>query len=273
MALPTIVIVPGACQTPAHYQPFASALQHASFQVAVVPLPSLGGSRGWKDFSEDVTAIRKVVSNLVDDGTEVVVLMHSYGGMPGSAALRGLGVKDRAKGGMKGGVKRLVHVASHALREGEGMPSKGDLKTMRSYGESFNEEVCVFNMMLEMTDWQIDIIKAGTVAISKDAALYALFHEIPASEGEHWASLLEPHSVGAMWSEQTYAAFMDIPSTYVVCELDRVVPMEQQESMIRNAKEVEPSAFDVVERLQSGHEPFYSEVKTLVSVVERAARE
>lgn len=254
MALPTIVIVPGACQTPAHYQPFASALQHASFQVAVVPLPSLGGSRGWKDFSEDVTAIRKVVSNLVDDGTEVVVLMHSYGGMPGSAALRGLGVKDRAKGGMKGGVKRLVHVASHALREGEGMPSKGDLKTMRSYGESFNEE-------------------AGTVAISKDAALYALFHEIPASEGEHWASLLEPHSVGAMWSEQTFAAFMDIPSTYVVCELDRVVPMEQQESMIRNAKEVEPSAFDVVERLQSGHEPFYSEVKTLVSVVERAARE
>lgn len=116
MSLPTIVIFPGACQTPAHYQPLASALQTANFTVSVVPLPSLGASLGWKDFSEDVTAIRKVVSDLVDEGTEVIVLMHSYGGMPGSAALRGLGVKDRAKAGMKGGVKRLVYVASYALR-------------------------------------------------------------------------------------------------------------------------------------------------------------
>lgn len=76
-----------------------------------------------------------------------------------------------------------------------------------------------------------------------------------------------------MWSDQTYTAFEDIPSTYVVCELDRVVPVEQQEGMIRNAKEVEPSAFDVVERLQCGHEPIFSKIKELVKVVERAARE
>ena len=141
MVLPTIVIVPGACQTPAHYLPFASALRNANFPVAVIPLPSLGVSRGWKDFSEDVTAIRKVVSDLVDVGTQVVVLMHSYGGMPGSAALRGLGAKDRAEGGANGGVKRLIYVASYALREGEAQPGKGDLEGMRSYGESFNEEV------------------------------------------------------------------------------------------------------------------------------------
>ena len=113
-------------------------------------------------------------------------------------------------------------------------------------------------------------MKAGTVRISKDGALHAMFHDIPTSEGEHWTSLLEPHSVGAMWSEQTYAAFQDIPSTYVVCELDRIVPVEQQEGMIRNAKEVEPSAFDVVERLQSGHEPIFSVIGELVGVVERA---
>ena len=113
-------------------------------------------------------------------------------------------------------------------------------------------------------------MKAGTVRIGKDAALPAMFHDIPPSEGEHWASLLEPHSVGAMWSEQTYAAFKDIPSTYVVCELDRIVPVEQQEGMIENAREVEPSAFDVVERLQSGHEPVLSRVGEMGGVVERA---
>ena len=114
------------------------------------------------------------------------------------------------------------------------------------------------------------LMKAGTVLFGKDAALHAMFHDIPTSEGEHWASLLEPHSVGAMWSEQTYAAFRDIPSTYVVCEHDRVVPVEQQEGMIRNAKEVEPSAFDVVERLECGHEPVLSRIGEMVGVVERA---
>ena len=115
-------------------------------------------------------------------------------------------------------------------------------------------------------------MKAGTVRIGKDAALHAMFHDIPPSEGEHWASLLEPHSLGAMWSEQTHAAFRNIPSTYVVCELDRIVPVEQQEGMIKNAKEVEPRAFDVVERLQSGHEPVLSVIGEMVGVVERAVK-
>lgn len=125
---------------------------------------------------------------------------------------------------------------------------------------------------LETINQLTDMVKAGTLLVSKDAALYAMFHDIPVSEGEHWASLLEPHSVGAMWSDQTYAAFEDIPSTYVVCELDRIVPVQQQEGMIRNAQEVAPSAFDVVERLQSGHEPIFSKVGELVGIVERAAR-
>ena len=77
--------------------------------------------------------------------------------------------------------------------------------------------------------------------------------------------------MGALWNEQTYAAFKDIPSTYVVCELDRVVSVEQQERMIANAKEVQSGSFDVVERLQSGHEPILSKVGEMVGIMERAA--
>ena len=77
--------------------------------------------------------------------------------------------------------------------------------------------------------------------------------------------------MGALWSDQTYAAFKDIPTTYVVCMLDRIVPVEQQEGMISRAKEVQSSAFDVVERLESGHEPILSKVEEMVRVVEKAA--
>ena len=145
MSLPTIVIIPGACHTPAHYQPFASALQSADFTVAVVSLPSIGASPGLKDFDEDVVAIHKVVSSLVDDGIEVVMLLHSYGGLPGSAAMKGLGAKERARDGKEGGVRRLVYVSSDILKEGEALPGKGDLDRMRSYGNSFDEKVCLFS--------------------------------------------------------------------------------------------------------------------------------
>ena len=77
--------------------------------------------------------------------------------------------------------------------------------------------------------------------------------------------------MGALWSDQTYAAFKDIPTTYVVCMLDRIVPVEQQEGMISRAKELQSSAFGVVERLESGHEPILSKVEEMVGVVERAA--
>jgi len=100
-----------------------------------------------------------------------------------------------------------------------------------------------------------------------------MFHDIPTTQGEHWASMTKPHSLGAMWSEQSYVAWKDIPSTYVVCELDRIVPVAQQEKMIASAKEVQPKAFDVVEKLESGHEPIFSKIDEMVHIVERAAKD
>ena len=42
--------------------------------------------------------------------------------------------------------------------------------------------------------------------------------------------------------------------------------------MVRRAREVQPIAFDVVERVQSGHEPILSMIGELVEIVGRAAR-
>ena len=108
--------------------------------------------------------------------------------------------------------------------------------------------------------------------MSHTVASYALWHDLPEKEHEHWSSLLEPHSLGALFSKQTYAAWRDIPSTYVICELDRVVPVEIQQQMIRTAKDDQPKAFDVVEKLKCGHEPLLSNIDELVSIVQQAAK-
>jgi len=83
------------------------------------------------------------LSKLLDEGKDAVVLLHSYGGIPGSAALKGLGKAGRAKASKHGGVVRLVYVCSFALREGESMPDAGKIEILRKYAsEGLDEEVC-----------------------------------------------------------------------------------------------------------------------------------
>lgn len=108
MAIPTVVIVPGACQPPSLYAPFAKGLEAHSIPSIVIPTPSVGAYPGLKDFSDDVGLIRDTVSKLIDEAKDFVVLMHSYGGIPGSAALKGLGKSTRGSEQKKNGVERLV---------------------------------------------------------------------------------------------------------------------------------------------------------------------
>lgn len=63
---------------------------------------------------------------------------------------------------------------------------------------------------------------------------------------------------------------MDIPSAYVMCTTDRIIPLQAQEEMVKNAQELQPKAFDVVERLESGHEPILSVTSQLAGVVKKA---
>lgn len=103
------------------------------------------------------------------------------------------------------------------------------------------------------------------------AAQAILLHDIPAADADHWDSLLEFHSIGALWSDQSHAARQDIPSAYVVCELHRVIGSGWLEMMIKNAKEVQQRVFDVVERLQRWHEPVLSKLREMAGAVVRAA--
>lgn len=83
-----------------------------------------------KDFAEDVTAIRDRVSEIVEERSEVVVILHSYGGLPGGEVWQGLGMKQRAMEGKKGGVIRLVFVMAYVVPEGFQPTPKGDTSQM-----------------------------------------------------------------------------------------------------------------------------------------------
>ena len=118
---PTILLIPGAWSHPSTYDVFISHLQHLSFPIAYVPYPSLNPSHpAPTDAAHDVkTVLQKSLLPLIqNEGKDVVIVMHSYGGVPGSSAARGLSKVQRSKKGENGGVVGLIYVSGIVLPSG-----------------------------------------------------------------------------------------------------------------------------------------------------------
>jgi pimeloyl-ACP methyl ester carboxylesterase len=107
---PTIILIPGAWHTTEGFGPLKSFLEKAGYPTKAVDLPSAGAHPGHPNFNQDVAVIRKVVLDLIDEKKEVVVVMHSFGSVIGSEALRDLGKGDREATGKTGGVIRCVFI-------------------------------------------------------------------------------------------------------------------------------------------------------------------
>lgn len=127
---PTILILPGASQSPTHYAHLTHLLLLSSYPVLIATLPSLN-ARGPITAAHDAAFIRKslLLPVLDDEKRDVVLLMHSYSGVPGSAAAVGLGQGERDKGEgegeRKGVVLGQVFLAALVVRGGDDQDVKG----------------------------------------------------------------------------------------------------------------------------------------------------
>jgi pimeloyl-ACP methyl ester carboxylesterase len=115
MTLPTIVFIPGAWHTCDYYKQVISILTEKGFPTATVNLPSVGGVSSMED---DAIAIQNVISKLANDGQQIILVMHSYGGIPGTESAKGLSREIRQAKGKAGGIIALVYVSAYLIKEG-----------------------------------------------------------------------------------------------------------------------------------------------------------
>ena len=87
---PTIILVHGSWQTPEVFTFVIPRLEKAGYSVFAPSLPSSGANPPLENFDEDVKVIRSTVRSILDTGKDVVIVMHSYGAIPGCEALKGL---------------------------------------------------------------------------------------------------------------------------------------------------------------------------------------
>lgn len=118
---PTILIIHGAwCRPAPAYEPLQRQLQGLGYECQLVGGATSGGDevRG-VTWEADVERILGAAEPLFDQGKEVVLIAHSYGGVPAGVATRGQGVEERARAGKKGGFRQIIYVAAFAV------PQKG----------------------------------------------------------------------------------------------------------------------------------------------------
>ncbi|KAF7866921.1 hypothetical protein EAF04_005762 [Stromatinia cepivora] len=173
----------------------------ARFPTISLALPSAGAKPSHQDFSGDVSGIRDCLTELVSAGKEVVLVVHSYTGLPGGEAPKGLSKKDQEAKGLKGGVIRYVVINGFATPPGFQAAARGDYAKMPEW------------MKLDMEN--------EAFSVNPEDAKRIFYHDIPSEKADKLISELLPQSAGVYFSTATYAGWLDIPSTYLYGEADR----------------------------------------------------
>jgi pimeloyl-ACP methyl ester carboxylesterase len=109
---PTIVWVSGSFSPASFYADVADGVRAKGYDFVVDTLPSSARAPPEKPatLSEDAIHFRNIVEDLCDQGKDVVLAMHSYGGVVGSECSQGLSKAERTALGKLGGIAHLIFV-------------------------------------------------------------------------------------------------------------------------------------------------------------------
>ncbi|KAL6718685.1 hypothetical protein ACLMJK_002919 [Lecanora helva] len=228
---PTVLLVPGGWHRPSAYQDLTDRLLSDSFPIRPLQNPSLNSSA--KGLLDDIANVRAALQQLVEhEGKEVVVLLHSYGGLPGVFGVTGFGRIERQKSGKTGGVAGVVCMCTTVLPAGVSqVNAKGRDQWLYwpEGGELFYNDIAP-----EAAQAQIDKLQPqGFLSFDEDPP---------------------PYSLG------------EIPVTYLMCSQDNALLPAVQERVVKLLGQN-----CTVERCDAGHSPFVNKLDLIIELVKSVA--
>ena len=118
MSKPSILLIPGSFALPEFYDPIVDAVVAKGYEIRALHLPSVGLKTGQgregapPTMYDDAAFIAKEAERRADEGKDVILIGHSYGGVPVTQSAKGLGTKERQKQGKTGGIVHLAYITS-----------------------------------------------------------------------------------------------------------------------------------------------------------------
>ncbi|KKY39129.1 hypothetical protein UCDDA912_g00840 [Diaporthe ampelina] len=246
------ILVPGAWHSASTWDKVASLLVEKGHTAIAVTLPSTSGDPA-ATFGDDVAHVRGLILTEVSQGHQVIVVVHSYGGLVGESAVRD------------------VPTASHPSPD----TAQGKVIGLALMATGFN----VTNMSFidgiggqPPPIWRADE-ESGFVVFTEGTDPAELFyHDLPTDEEkQHWVSKLTKQSVKSLFEgrEHSYSGWQDVPSWVLMTTKDRGLPVEAQKMMIQTA--LDAGASVETREIESGHSPMLSHPEETASFLVEAA--
>ncbi|MEV5388315.1 alpha/beta hydrolase [Streptomyces sp. NPDC052721] len=188
---PTLFLVHGAWHGAWCWEKLTALLDAEGWRVRTIDLPSVGGTAGVQhDVQQLLQELRRI------DGP-VVIVAHSYGGVPVSQAAADAG-----------NVSRIVYLSGIQLDVGESV--------MGFAGAPVPQE-----------PRDLEPVPADPIAV--------FYGDAPRPEAEQAVKRLVPQSTKSLWDVLTKAAWHTVPSTYIICEDDQALPVQVQQVLAKRS--------------------------------------
>jgi pimeloyl-ACP methyl ester carboxylesterase len=200
---------------------------------------------------DDFAMVRKTVLAQLDAGQDVVVITHSYGCIPGLAALQGLDPATRKSAGHSNGVTAVVMIAGFLCPPGGTMIDAMGGQLLPQY--------------LHEDD--------GTLPFNAPGAIHVLYNDLDINEAVKAVWRLKPQSYGINTSviPDQLAGIKGIPLNFLMCRNDNATPWEAQSMSVEGFKGAGVEVY--AEVAESGHSPFLKLPDETARFVRRAAGE
>jgi pimeloyl-ACP methyl ester carboxylesterase len=194
----------------------------------------------------------------MQQGHDVVVVCHSYGGVPTGEALQGLDKPQSAGGGR---VSAIIYIAAFLIPEGVASAAAN-----ASHGGYPPPE--------------FEFLDDGNILCLKNVETAAgLYNDLAIEEAAYWVSKLQTQASAAFSSPAGYAAWKDIPTWYLICKQDKALNPDTQRAFVKEAREYLDQVGGagtgekklMSEEIDSSHSPFLSRPEETTAFIEKAA--
>jgi len=116
MSKPTIVMFAGAFHQKEHLKLVLPLLKAKGYPIISETLSTVNNSA--VTLTDDIAQMHGIFTPLFAEDKDVVLVIHSYAGMPGSAAIKGISKAERASKGLPGGLIGVVYESAFIPAEG-----------------------------------------------------------------------------------------------------------------------------------------------------------
>ncbi|KAI1423341.1 Alpha/beta hydrolase fold-1 [Xylaria sp. FL1777] len=220
-----------------------------ALHLATVGLgPGLGRDTPPATMYDDAALIAKEIEALADQGREIILIAHSYGGMPATESTKGLSVEERKKQGKKGGLVRLAYNTVLLTTPGH---SASEVRPPPAADEPTGIEIDEKGYMRQ-SDPEVSVAYSFS-DVSRETALY--YH----TQFAH-------HSAISFTNPLTHAGYKDVPVSYLLCSEDKVITPDIQRKEIDMIEAETGKKVDVTS-IKAGHCPTIGHLDLVVDWV------